>query len=448
MSNNNFIQYYNVFAEENSKYHLSVEELYLYGVLSMMRNVEHLTITNIDVIHQYSPVEFYSRDVESKKRIKNNLLSLKEKGIIQFANDEIKNNSLLVISFDTKLQDDSVGKGVTGFEKVEFVKFNSFTSMIDNYIYFTVKRFNKKGGFNTSYKRWANILNVAEKTAIDKVNEAIEKKVIYCKIGEYTGDKVNGRNQKKQENNIYKTIPFVEELKEVVVPDVGENDIVQDESETRKHNWNDYSSSLDENDLYIYLTTDDDKLKKRAKSRIDAISKNPKGEYMVNKLISGAKELINKEKHERQMDSLKVAKNAVKMKDESIVIVDRNNIDSIDWKQVESAFYGTDKLEHAYGFKSFQPVNIQTHIVEDRPDMIEYGWRLYKEHVKTGEILTHDLMTDMQNKTFKDVYSQGSIGEQSESEDIEIDMMNEYFEQEIRRNKKKDDQDISEFLIL
>lgn len=207
------IQYYNVFAEENSSYHLSIEELYLYGLLSMLKNKEQKTITNVDVIHQFSPINFFSREKESKQRIKQHLLSLKEKEVIHFENETIDNKSLLIISFMNDLKDDSVGKGVKGFENVDFVKFNSFSTMIDHYIYFTVKRFDKLGGFTCDYKRWASILGCSERTAKEKIKEAVKKQIIYKNIGDYKDEKINNRDQKKQDKNTYKTIPFSSEEK-------------------------------------------------------------------------------------------------------------------------------------------------------------------------------------------------------------------------------------------
>lgn len=207
------IQYYNVFAEENSRYHLSPEELYLYGLISTMKNKQQVTITNIDVIHQYSPINFFSREKESKQRIKQHLLSLKEKEVIHFENETIDNKSLLIIYFMNDLKDDSIGKGVKGFENVDFVKFNSFSTMIDHYIYFTVKRFDKLGGFTCDYKRWANILGCTERTARKKIKEAVNKSIIYKNIGDYKDEKLNNRDQKKQDKNTYKTIPFSSEEK-------------------------------------------------------------------------------------------------------------------------------------------------------------------------------------------------------------------------------------------
>lgn len=184
------IQYYNVFAEENSSYHLSIEELYLYGLLSMMKNKQQVTITNVDVIHQFSPINFFSREKESKQRIRQHLLSLKEKEVIHFENETmIDNKSLLIISFMNDLKDDSVGKGVKGFENVDFVKFNSFSTMMEHYIYFTVKRFDKLGGFTCDYKRWAKILGCTERTAKEKIKEAVKKQIIYKNIGDYKDEK-------------------------------------------------------------------------------------------------------------------------------------------------------------------------------------------------------------------------------------------------------------------
>lgn len=254
-----FIQYYNVFAEEQSKYHLSVEELYLYGLLSILKNKENLTITNIDILQQYSPIKFFSREKEAKKRIKECLLSLKDKGVINFDVKELKNNTLLNISFITNLNDESIGKSVSGFEKVEIDKFNSFTSMIDNYIYFTVKRFNNLGGFKCDYERWSYILNVTEKTARRKIDQAVKNKVIYKNIGDYKEEMVTNRSQKKQEKNIYKTIPFAEDEKTIQTKKAESNEANEKRKEQLENvdNLDDYEKEINEA-MYFFTTFKDE----------------------------------------------------------------------------------------------------------------------------------------------------------------------------------------------
>lgn len=222
MSSPKYIQFYNVFGHEHSNFHLSVEELYLHGLLQILRNREFMTITNIEVIEQYSPVKFRSRAKEDRKRIYECLCSLRDKKVIRFEEDIVnvdKNGkesldykTLLFISINTDLIDMSIGdKGLKGFENIEMNKFRSFDSMIDFYLYFIVKRFDEIGKFKCAISRWAKILKCSEKTVQKKLDEVIKKKWIYVSSGDYKDEQVNGR--KIQDTNKYSTVPFTEDEK-------------------------------------------------------------------------------------------------------------------------------------------------------------------------------------------------------------------------------------------
>lgn len=491
MTNSLFIQYFNVFAEEDSKYHLSIEELYLYGLLSVLKNKEQLTITNVDILHQYSPISFFSREIESKQKIRNNLLSMRKREIINFGNDEIKNNTLLIISFVSKLRDDSIGKGVNGFEKVEFEKFNSFKNMIDNYIYFTVKRFDNLGGFRCDYSRWSYILNVAEKTAKIKVKESIENGIIYKNLGDYKEEFVNNRKQKKQEINTYKSIPFIEEEKTVQTKKVEVKELQQelienevsgapanDDTETREHSWNVRNSELTVNDFYIYLTTNDDKLKKNAKGRINAICKSSKGDYFVNKRMEEAQDMIREVERKREQEILRAATNAIRLKTGEIVPVDASNIDNFKIEDIESLYYASislwdgeeviGELTSAFNITSFQPIRQDTHpnVLEyiDRPDMVALGFNKYKNIVKQGITFTFDMGNNIRNEVSSEsglvdefeskrvvtITSGDQVKEKSEKRkleeydmstigtDLDIDLMNELMESNYKTEKEID----------
>ncbi|MEC1744561.1 hypothetical protein [Schinkia azotoformans] len=471
----------------------------------MLKNREQLTITNVDVLHQYSPINFFSRETESKQRIKNNLLSLKQKEIISFPVDEVKNNTLLTITFVDDLKDESIGKGVKGFEKIEYNKFISFPSMIDNYIYFTVKRFDSLGGFKCDYERWSYILDVAKKTAQTKVDEAVKHKIIYKNIGDYKEEELNNRKQKKQEINTYKSIPFVEEEKSIQTKKVeikeqqqklidnevknpGHDDEI--EIETREHQWNVRNSELTAIDLFIYLTTNDEKLKKKAEGRIKAISNNSKGEYMIGKLMDEAKEMVKDVEKKQLQEKLKSATNAIRLQDDSIVVVDASNIDNYKFEDIKTFFYSNDtysngeciqgELSREFNIKSFQPselINGNKTKYHDRPDMIQLGLKYYAEYVKSNITVNYENGREIQEQVFKDngfidefenqnvktrvvkVKSPSSPKEEVKKErkqvepidiasigvsDLDIDLMNEIMERD--NVVKKDEMDIS-FLL-
>ena len=175
-------------------------------------------------------------------------------------------------------------------------------------------------------------------------------------------------------------------------------------------------------------------MRKYAEARINAISKNEKGKYIVESLMKEAQEKVKDEKRKAEREMLKQMRNAVRLKDGTIVAVDEKNIDSIDVNDVDCIFY-TYYGEHleAYGeVEGFQTGNLinSKFVYDDRPDMIQRGWELYIEHVKTSEMLTSD-----QIRSIKDT------------------VVNEFFpnlkdetETKIIWKKKEDETDISKFV--
>ncbi len=447
--NSPFIALWNVFAEEESYYHLSHEELYLYSLLSTLNNHEQIIYTSIDVLEQISPIKFYSREKESKQRIKNYLSSLVEKSIIKINKAEFDNKTAIIVTLVDNLEDDSIGKGIKGFARIPYDKFRSFTNMIDFYIYFTVIRFDDIGdkvkGFNCSYERWSYILKCSERKARNEIDKCVNNKIIYKNIGDYIDENVKGRKQKKQDNNIYRTIPFNEKEKTMQTKKV-EKEIIQSEiidqsnpfgkNETREHNWYKRDSNLTVNDMYIYLTTNDEELKKTANGRIDAISKNTKGKYMINKFMNEANEMVQKAKRKQEIENLRTATNAIRLKDNSIIIVDESNINKYNYKDVHSLFYSDDNkhLNREIELDSFQPALLKGGY-ESRTDMIELGFNKYiKRFVKGNKTMDFDSGVKLRESVFKE---SNFIDE----EDVILEMMNQS-----TMSRRKDKMDLSEFL--
>ncbi|ELK22836.1 hypothetical protein AF6_0503, partial [Anoxybacillus flavithermus TNO-09.006] len=181
-----------------------------------------------------------------------------------------------------------------------------------------------------------------------------------------------------------------------------------EQEEKREHNWYVKGSQLTANDFYIYLTTNDEKLKKQAEARINAISKNEKGKYIVESLMKEAQEKVKDEKRKAEREILKQMRNAVRLKDDTIVAVDENNIDSIDVNEVDCIFYSyyEEHLEGYGGIEGFQTRKLINgkFVYDDRPDMIQRGWELYKQHVKTGEMLTGDKMRSIKDTVVNEFF--------------------------------------------
>jgi len=408
-----YIEVYNTFTNFNSEQKLNANELYLYSYLHTLQTRENKVYTNIDLLSQM--IQFVAKKSQNIKKIRDSLQSLKQKQIIQF-NDTKNNNELMVISF-CKI------KG--GFEQIDYEIFRSFNDVYDYYIYVCVAR-TKEKMVEFSLWHWESLLELSKPTTVQKLQQAIDKGIICKREGKYTDEEVSGRKQKKQEKNIY-YLPSVKEKVEPkekdvtetsatsskeTVQTVQENDTTNtnNEQEQREHNWYVKGSQLTANDFYIYLTTNDEKLKKQAEFRINAISKNEKGKYIVESLMKEAQEKVKDEKRKQEQEILKQMTNAVRLKDGTIVAVDEKNIDTIDVNKVDCIFYSYygQHLEAEVKMQVFQPTTYENGILgyENRPDMIQRGWELYIEHVKTGEMLTLSKGEEIKDQVFDEFFPQ------------------------------------------
>lgn len=394
-----YIKIYNVFTQFNHKQKLNVNELYFYSQLATIQTHENKVYINIDLLAQL--IIFNSKKSQNKQKIKELLQSLKQKQIIQF-NDTKNNNELMIISFCTI-------EG--GYEPISYEKFRSFSDVYDYYIYVCVAR-TKENMVEFSLSQWGTLLELSRPQTISKLKRVIDKGIICKREGKYTDEEVR-KNQKKQEKNIY-YLPSAKEKIEQKEKDVAKqvttssketvqtvqenNNISADneQEEKREHNWYVKGSQLTANDFYIYLTTNDEKIKKHAEARINAIAKNEKGKYIVESLMREAQEKVKDEKRKAEREMLKQMTNAVRLKDGTIVAVDEKNIDSIDVNEVDCIFYSYhgQHLKGYGGIEGFQTRKLINgkFVYDDRPDMIQRGWELYKQHVKTGEMLTGDKM--------------------------------------------------------
>lgn len=398
-----YIKIYNVFTQFNHKQKLNVNELYFYSQLVTLQTHENKVYINIDLLAQL--IIYNSKKSQNIKKIKELLQSLKQKQIIQF-NDTKNNNELLIISFCTI-------EG--GYEPIPYEKFRSFSDVYEYYIYVCVAR-TKENMVEFSLSQWGTLLELSRPQTISKLKRVIDKGIICKREGKYTDEEVR-KNQKKQEKNIY-YLPGAKEKveqKENVanksatpskenVKTIKENNTTNtnNEQEQREHKWYVKGSELTVDDLYIFLTTNDEKLKKQAEARINAISKNEKGKYIVESLLKEAQEKVKDEKRKQEREMLKQMTNAVRLKDGTIVAVDEKNIDSIDVNEVEHIFYSYYGRQHLEGYievKGFQTGKIINgkFVHDDRPDMIQRGWELYKQHVKTGEMMTGDQMRSIKD---------------------------------------------------
>lgn len=210
--NDLFIKIHNEFITEDSEYHLSDKELYLYSLLLMDKRMDGNIYTNISVLSHFMKIKFSNRESRNVKVLKGVFDNLIAKNLIYVTNNDsklkhidfLKSIDPIVISFR-----DIESKGHT---QIPYNEFFRCESLQDLYIYTSVKRWensskNRKGVFSCSYDRFARILQVTKATAQKNIEKAIEENLIYRNSGNYIKDET------KQDVNEYRCTPFTENEK-------------------------------------------------------------------------------------------------------------------------------------------------------------------------------------------------------------------------------------------
>ncbi|WP_010651175.1 hypothetical protein [Oceanobacillus massiliensis] len=333
----NGILIYNVFVEENedNKYRLNVEEMYLWSVLRRLMNYNQETITSIKFIDEYTRkylnTYFYKKVSPSRKQIKNCLLSLVEKGVIHSDCEPEKDSEVFKITF-AKLNG--------GHEFIPFSTFDSMNNTAFIYIHFAILKWKgtKEGTFNCSNDRWTTILGVdSENTAKKYLKQCEEEGFLYRVMGDYTSDKARF-GQSKQDMYKYKTTPFTEEEKSNMqrvkerknnpTPDIesiGNSDYLFDTG-----NWTvrgKVELTVDDYVIYLEHKRKTDPLSKDFVADCDnkrkfIMSKNEKFEHVDEKLKKQAEDEIDERKRQQKEEMAEQRKQAKmdKVKDGQIIV--------------------------------------------------------------------------------------------------------------------------------
>lgn len=301
--NGQFLMLYNVFRDENGRFHLSVDELYLYSVLKRLAIRSDETIVNVDVLDQYTrntlQLAYNKRDTLNKKVIREVLMSLIEKGVIHCNGEPTKNNTMLNITFED----------FGGHEQISYDKFKQVTDRTLFYIYFVVASWKKVDeGFRCSTGRWAEILGMSPSTAEKYVKLAVEEGLIYVNIGDYSDKQVRD-GQKQRDPNTYSIYPFKEEDKTPAQKKLERKDtpepigdvIGNDDYSFNTGNWLNYGR-LDVSDYVIYLENIDNKdfIAECNKSRQNISKKDKSFKHRDKDMMEEAKAIIENKKLERE----------------------------------------------------------------------------------------------------------------------------------------------------
>lgn len=202
----NFIMIKNGFITEGHEQHLTKEELGIFILLSMSKDLNDEVYCTLSVLHEKSKEMFGSSKKRSMDKIKESIAALQGKGIVTI--DDVENfleakaNTLIIVKVN-KVQPKE-------FTKLSVELYNLFTKLEHIYVYLATHRWamSGNGAFTCSFERWAKILQCTERTAINYINEAVEKQIIYKNIGDYN-------EFKKQNVNQYKTTRFESEEKTI-----------------------------------------------------------------------------------------------------------------------------------------------------------------------------------------------------------------------------------------
>lgn len=356
-----YIQLFNEFSQENSEYHLSIDELYIYSLLKRRMDFYHVTVTSVDFIielsSKYHNIKIHSKKSEARKRIINHLQSLINKGVIKIDGNYTKHNNIIEVSF-IPLE--------SGFVEVEFDVFDNITNITDLYIYYVVARYNNKNNdykvpFNCTDERWMKILQIKSKETVrNYIDQAIENGLIYKNTGDYKKERVRA-GQNGQDVSQYKVVPFAEDEKsnmqrkkerEEINYTTLEIDNSMRDSDNKypfdTGNWLN-KNNLDVDDYVIYLNhknksnpTSKDFIDKCNQKR-NRLDKNGKFKmYIEKKLIEQAQEKI---KHQIQKQNELIeeqARQIINKTDDVVVLVDGKLLPYAKWdkvSKVEKVYY-------------------------------------------------------------------------------------------------------------
>lgn len=294
-----------MFAFETDYFATNDELLVFYHVCTLVsaRNPS-LCILNIELLNTIMKLDQKNQS-RGKQRIKDALLGLAQNKYINimYSEDIIKYNTLLQISIpsiDDSIYTDPVKSGgstYTGFTAVTEELFSCAETVLELKVAIYVE-WRSKIDYDVSYKEWTKVLGVCHQTAVKIISECKDKGLIIKLRGDYY---YTSTGEIRQQTNKYKSVtkqPEFNQQKEINT--VVKSMTAQSKStETRSHKWF-TDSRLDDNDLYIFFTTDCTVLKQHAEKRLKGICKTANGKEAIDKLIKKANEKTLKEKHEKQ----------------------------------------------------------------------------------------------------------------------------------------------------
>lgn len=208
-----FIKISNLLLTEDSPFHLTPEELYIYSFISQKEDRKREVLITPSLVHSFMKVKFGTREDNATKKIIETLFSLRDKNVIAIKDNDDKPIEKVKSNQGVKVR--ILPLKENGHVQILYKMFEAFDDVNDFYLYTLVARWENAGGFNCSYDRWASLLGKSRRTAIRLVNTAIAKGLFYKNIGDYYDDEEN-THQKHQDINTYNINPFSYEDKSIM----------------------------------------------------------------------------------------------------------------------------------------------------------------------------------------------------------------------------------------
>ena len=173
-------------------------------------------------------------------------------------------------------------------------------------IYVTWRTFaDSNNQYAISYSEWESILKVSHQTAVKLVKQCVNKGLITKIRGDYY--EVNGEIRQMTNKYLIKE-ENVEQFNMTKEINTAVNSMTKESQsiETRDNNWfkTGDESWLNENDMYIYLTTKCTVLKEHGENRMNAISKSTKGKLIIEELKTNAMKRVKQEKRHNSQEKV------------------------------------------------------------------------------------------------------------------------------------------------
>lgn len=176
---------YEQFIDPEHELYLSPNEFMIYSHLYLFRRYyKQIATITIDMMHQVLPKFKSRRETDNKMYIKSVLLTLRDKGLINFDEDDPKYSTVINITFNKmdNTRYDYIPADI--HEKTNDPKEFLILCVVEA----RCSR-DKKRGCIMSFSEWAKILGCTSQTAINVINRMLSKGLIWKKTGKFNGNK-------------------------------------------------------------------------------------------------------------------------------------------------------------------------------------------------------------------------------------------------------------------